>query len=826
MKRIGIVSRLASIAILVLATGLFAVRPARATSSVWYVEPGGLTGGTCDTWANACDLRYTLANAGANSELWVQAGTYRPTSGSDLTATFQLRNGVALYGGFAGTESLRNQRDPVVNVTILSGDIGANDLANPITSPSQIVPGNSYHVVTGSGTDASAVLDGFTVTAGSANGTSTFGTGGGIYTSAGSPTLANLVFAGNLANTGGGMYNTASSPSLLNVTFKNDIASDGGGLYDLNSTPVLTNVTFSSNIAGSNGGGMLNSNSSPSLTNVIFSANSADYGGGVYDESGSNPTFTNASFDTNSATHQGGGLFNNTGSNPVLNNVTFRNNPASQSGGAIYNDSSNPQLTNITFSGNSAPLGAALYNWNSSPSLNNVTFSGNAAGLFGAAMASWNSASQPTVTNSIIWGNSPDQFFDGGSTTSVTYSIVQGGYAGSGNLSGDPLLSPLADNGGFTQTMALGAGSPALDTAELASCAPTDQRGISRPQGVGCDMGAYELYVAPVPTATATPTDSPTSVPTETTAPTDTLTPSPTDTLTPVPTDTHTPTPTDTATSTHTPTPTDTATSTKTPTATATNTPTASPTPGAFPVPLLPANGAHLLSNRPTFDWTDVAGASYYSLQVSTNSSFIGLVVNIVTVPSNYTPSADLPAGRVLYWRVRKTDSLTPSAGGGSGLATPRWSEVRSFTSARPPSVPALLSPANNASVGSLTPLLDWSNSTLATGTVFQKYELQLSAGDSSFASPTSLSVSGPASRSSYTPGAALSPGTRYYWRVRVFNTLGEYSSWSAPHSFWTQGTPVHGPSSDTPTPGPAGSLTPGAKVLSRWSSMLRLVIH
>jgi hypothetical protein len=69
---------------------------------------------------------------------------------------------------------------------------------------------------------------------------------------------------------------------------------------------------------------------------------------------------------------------------------------------------------------------------------------------------------------------------------------VQGGYPGTGNLDADPLLGPLQDNGGFTQTMALGPGSPAIDTAEDAHCPDTDQRGVSRPQDSHCDMGAYE----------------------------------------------------------------------------------------------------------------------------------------------------------------------------------------------------------------------------------------------------------------------------------------------------------------------------------------------
>jgi hypothetical protein len=124
-----------------------------AVGAVWYVQSGGLTSGTCESWANACELQYALGSAAATDEIWVAAGTYYPTDGTDRTVSFSLVNGVGVYGGFNGTESTLIERDPVTNVTILSGDIGVTD----------DISDNSYHVVTGGGTDNSAILDGFTV---------------------------------------------------------------------------------------------------------------------------------------------------------------------------------------------------------------------------------------------------------------------------------------------------------------------------------------------------------------------------------------------------------------------------------------------------------------------------------------------------------------------------------------------------------------------------------------------------------------------------------------------------------------------------------------
>ncbi|MDA8082236.1 MAG: GEVED domain-containing protein, partial [Nitrospiraceae bacterium] len=105
--------------------------------TVLYVIEGGLSGGLCDTWANACDLQYALGNAPSGVEIWVKTGTYTPTTGTDRTVNFRLKSGVALYGGFAGTETARSERDFGANLTVLSGDIGTAGLNTD----------NSYHVI-------------------------------------------------------------------------------------------------------------------------------------------------------------------------------------------------------------------------------------------------------------------------------------------------------------------------------------------------------------------------------------------------------------------------------------------------------------------------------------------------------------------------------------------------------------------------------------------------------------------------------------------------------------------------------------------------------
>jgi Ca2+-binding RTX toxin-like protein len=241
------------------------------------------------SWATAIpDLQTAIFFAQPGDEIWVAKGTYKTRP--YRTDSFQLKNGVAIYGGFAGTETVRSQRNWAVNSTILSGDINGDDSFNPALNTITNQTDNNYTVVTGSNTDSTAILDGFTITAG--NGSN----GGGMYNYNGSPTVANVIFKENNASNGGGMYNeSGSNPMLANVTFRNNQAFQGGGIYNsFNSNPTLNNLAFIGNKANFVGG-MYNRNSSnPTLTNVTFADNT---GGAFYNEFDSNPTIRNSVID-------------------------------------------------------------------------------------------------------------------------------------------------------------------------------------------------------------------------------------------------------------------------------------------------------------------------------------------------------------------------------------------------------------------------------------------------------------------------------------------------------------------------------------------------
>lgn len=252
--------------------------PANAQTTIRYVDRDAVGANDGSSWANAfTDLQAALAAASNGDEIWVAAGVYAPTTTGDRTVSFAMKNGVGIYGGFAGTETLRSQRNWTSNVTTLSGDIGtAGDAAD-----------NSYHIFNNTELNATAVLDGFIISgANSSNASYPDNMGGGMVNNYSSPTLANLVFSGNSANNGGGMYNNISSPSLTNIIFTgNHSITWGGGILNNQSGLILTNVVFIGN-SGHIGGGMYNNNSQPTLTNVTFTGNNAtNHGGGMVNSS-------------------------------------------------------------------------------------------------------------------------------------------------------------------------------------------------------------------------------------------------------------------------------------------------------------------------------------------------------------------------------------------------------------------------------------------------------------------------------------------------------------------------------------------------------------
>jgi hypothetical protein len=399
-------------------------------------------------------------------EVWVAAGTYVP--GTTRDATFQLAAGVSLYGGFAGNEVTRGARNIAYNKTILSGDIGTPGVNTD----------NVYHVVTGA---TGAVIDGFTITGGMANGAVLADSGGAGMTNVNaSPTVANCTFTANTAAYfGGGMHNSGSSPTVTNCAFTSNstttgaMTAGGAGMFNTSSSPTVTNCSFTANVSAGFGGGLWNeSSSSPTLTNCSFTANSAIGGGGMGGNN-SSPTVTGCAFTANAAVGGsfglGGGMFIGPGSTTV-DNCTFAANTASQFGGGI-----------------------TTYQAAATVTVTNSTFFGNTAGQGGGGIV--NSSALATVTNCILWGDTAPigpEAYDGSATLTITYSDVQGGYAGTGNIQGDPRF---VDAPGDLRLLA---DSPCIDHGINSAAPATDQDGRARivdgdASGTATvDMGAFE----------------------------------------------------------------------------------------------------------------------------------------------------------------------------------------------------------------------------------------------------------------------------------------------------------------------------------------------
>lgn len=506
--------------------GAALLAPGLALGATCYVDASAAGANDGTTWTNAyTDLQGALNNFATCTEVWVAAGTYKPTGGTDRTISFNVRPGIKVYGGFAGGETSLGARDPAVNLTTLSGDIGTSADASD----------NSYHVMlmdgtTGTPITATTVLDGFTVTAGNANAAYPYSYGGGLYCdgqgtgNACSPTLANLVFSANEASFGGAMVNRGyaggtSSPSLSNVAFSgNNAGGIGGAMFNIaegggTSSPILTNVSFSDNSAGNFGGAM--------------------YNGSSGDGSTSSPVLTSVTFSNDRATNSGGALMNAAEdggtSSPVLTNVTFSGNFAS-SGGAMddivfgVGDEVSPALTNVTFTGNDAGTGGAMSNSGNEggvirPVLTNVTFSGNSAGDGNAVYNDGEDGAviDTVLTNVILWRDSAlpvvPEILNFGTSASVTidHGVYQGGcpvdpsFTCTNIVTADPRLGPLQNNGGVTQTLLPGTGSSAIDAGTASGAPATDQRGVPRPQIAGFDIGAVEVRPGEVASAAPVP---------------------------------------------------------------------------------------------------------------------------------------------------------------------------------------------------------------------------------------------------------------------------------------------------------------------------------
>lgn len=347
------------------------------TAAIRCVNISASGAGNGNGWANAfagTSLQAVIDMSVPGDEVWVASGTYLTSIGNNRNIYFSMRNGVAIYGSFNGTETTLSQRIFSCGFSsVLSGAIGLAGNAD-----------NSYHVISNASLNNTAVLDGFTIR----DGTGNFD-----------------VLGNDSRSLGGGMLNNAanggtSSPTIRNCLFTNNTAVFGGGIFDHgqntgNASPVIINCIFAFNTATGGGGAIdnfgYNGNASPSINNSLFYNNTAtDRAGAIYCWGGGNgnasPQILNSVFVNNSSV-DGGALVsdrtnfatgNSGNANPVVRNSIFWNNTATGSGPQFYllgGASFTATYSNINLTGQNAPhviTGPGTGNVISDPLLYNI----------------------------------------------------------------------------------------------------------------------------------------------------------------------------------------------------------------------------------------------------------------------------------------------------------------------------------------------------------------------------------------------------------------------------------------------------------------------
>ncbi len=328
------------------------------------------------SWANAHQgqdgLQSALLASVNGDEIWVAAGSYRPSSNGTRATSFNLKTGVAIYGGFAGGETSVEERDWTANITILTADLSGND---------PTITDNSYHVVRGASANSTAILDGFTITAGNANGSSAQNNdrgGGLLMITSSNATIRNCRVVGNRCTFGGGAgYINSSSPSFADTSFENNLGGSFGGAFDMAT------------------------NCNPSFRRCSFTGNSAARAGAVEVFGNSDPTISECIFFNNTSTGSGGGgaMFIANSSGPIIRSSTFVGNKANVTVGGILSNGSTTSIANCIVWANSGP---------------------------GGSMTAGQQVTQQ------------------GGTLTVSYSDVMGGFAGATNKNVDPVFVDLS----------------------------------------------------------------------------------------------------------------------------------------------------------------------------------------------------------------------------------------------------------------------------------------------------------------------------------------------------------------------------------------------
>lgn len=384
----------------------------------------------------------------------VFSATYTVTKTADsndgvCNADCSLREAISVANGTVEDDIV--SFDPTIfstaqTVSVTLGEIvigaGGTLTINGTGADILTIDGNNNSRIISTGPGVIATINDATFTGGTGAGAANTGRGGAIFNTFGNLTLNNLILTNNSAANGGALNNSGAD-SVLNIN----------------------NCIISNNTATGSGGGIQNFSSSfMNIENSTIigntSGSSAGGGGGAFN---GNVTLTNSTFVNNNAAGGSGGGFNSNGASMIINNITVSGNTSTTNGGGIHRATTNVNIF-----------------------IRNSIVSGNNG-----------AAASPDVTANGSFSSEGNNIIGNVGTSS--------GWVASDLLNTDPLLSPLADNGGFGMTFLPMAGSPAIDAGQNCvvdlSCATnnppnaltTDQRGIMRPSGTSVDIGSVEV---------------------------------------------------------------------------------------------------------------------------------------------------------------------------------------------------------------------------------------------------------------------------------------------------------------------------------------------
>ncbi len=402
---------------------------------------------------------------------------------SNNTAT---ANGGAIYNTGrlidSGTTVLANQAN-------LNGGGIYNSALGYVTLTASNILSNTSEVGGGVYNLGRAELASITVNYNHATG----GNGGGMYSAHGNNPLTingGTIGHNQASNSGGGMYTDGQTTLTSLSLVSNRAETSGGGIYNTGGQLNLSQANLLNNLAVTGIGGGLFNNTLAQLSTIVAQSNSASSGGGVYNDTNGRLTLTTSQLSSNTATQTGGGGINNRGVLVLTASSIYTNTATVQGAGGLQNGTTgSTSLINVTLSQNAANNGGALVSDGGTVQINNSTLSHNyATGLL-------IQGGTTILSNTIVALNTSANC--SGAIVSGGHNLDSGNSCGlkaTGDITGtDPLLGALQNNGGPTPTRSLAIASRAVDAGNNATCASTDQRGIVRPQGDSCDIGAYEV---------------------------------------------------------------------------------------------------------------------------------------------------------------------------------------------------------------------------------------------------------------------------------------------------------------------------------------------